>query len=277
MAIIQLRDVRKVYPLGKLEVVAVKSASFEIEKGDFVSIAGPSGSGKSTILNMIGLIDTPTSGNIMINDTDIYEGRFSDISASDTKNKKLTEKQKKELANGILPVKIDNRVTSLRHSNLGFIFQNFNLIPVLNVYENIEFPLLLGKNSLSKKETKEKIEYLIEKVGLTQWKTHRPNELSGGQRQRVAIARALVTNAPVILADEPTANLDSKTGDQILSLMKEINRDFQTTFIFSTHDAKITAMADHVIRLLDGEIVENTKPGLAETAAAPAAPEVEAH
>ncbi len=251
MAIIKMSDVRKVYPLGKVEVEAVKKASFEIEKGDFVSIAGPSGSGKSTILNMIGLIDTPTAGTIEINGIDVYEGRFSSDSTDEKKRKK----------NQKITVKIDNRITELRRTHLGFIFQNFNLIPVLNVFENIEFPLLLGKGKMKKNEKDEWISYLIEKVGLTAWKHHKPNELSGGQRQRVAIARALVTKAPLILADEPTANLDSKTGDQILNLMKEINKDLETTFIFSTHDAKITAMADHVIRLLDGEIVENRKTG----------------
>jgi putative ABC transport system ATP-binding protein len=251
MAIISLENVRKVYPLGKVEVEAVRGASLEIEKGSFVSIAGPSGSGKSTILNMIGLIDTPSFGAVKIDGHDVYAGRFT----SDTKKKKKD----------ILPSKMDNKITDLRHEYLGFIFQNFNLIPVLNVYENIEFPLLLGKQKMSKKERKEWIDYLIEKVGLTAWAHHKSNELSGGQRQRVAIARALVTKAPVILADEPTANLDSKTGDQILNLMKEINRDLQTTFIFSTHDAKITAMAGHVIRLLDGDIVENTKIGNGST------------
>lgn len=249
MAIIKMSNVRKVYPLGKVEVEAVKTASFEIGKGDFVSIAGPSGSGKSTILNMIGLIDTPTSGIVEIDGIDVYEGKFS---ADITNEKKRKQNEK-------ISVKIDNRITELRQTHLGFIFQNFNLIPVLNVYENIEFPLLLGKTKMKKSEKDEWISYLIEKVGLTSWKHHKSNELSGGQRQRVAIARALVTKAPLILADEPTANLDSKTGDQILNLMKEINREFQTTFIFSTHDAKITAMADHVIRLLDGEVVENRK------------------
>lgn len=246
MSIISLQDVSKVYLLGKVEVEAVKTASFEIEKGDFVSITGPSGSGKSTILNMIGLIDTPTAGKINIDGIDIYEN--VDI-------------------NKAIKAKVDNKITELRRTHLGFIFQNFNLIPVLNVYENIEFPLLLGSGAKAltgvqtKKERKEWIEYLIEKVGLTQWTKHKPNELSGGQRQRVAVARALVTKTPIIMADEPTANLDSKTGDQILELMKDINREFQTTFIFSTHDAKITGMADHVIRLLDGQIIENTKKG----------------
>lgn len=252
MAIVQFSGVRKVYPLGKLEVEAVKAASFGIEKGSFAAISGPSGSGKSTILNMIGLIDTPTTGKIEIEGIDIY----GDLFTTGEKQEQMAQK----IAKKGLPKKIDNRITDLRRTHLGFIFQTFNLIPVLSVYENIEFPLLLGKQTMKKAEKDEWIDYLIEKVGLTQWRTHKPNELSGGQRQRVAIARALVTKAPVILADEPTANLDSKTGDQILELMKDINKEMSTTFIFSTHDAKIVKMADHVIRLLDGSIVENTKP-----------------
>lgn len=245
MAIIKLQDIRKVYPLGKVEVEAVKKASFEINKGEFAVISGPSGSGKSTILNMIGLIDIPTSGYLEIDGKDIYENYFNSKQAA------------KAVKKGILPARTDNRITKLRHSSIGFIFQTFNLIPVLNVYENVEFPLLLAKNNMSSKEKTEWINYLIEKVGLTDWKTHKPNELSGGQRQRAAIARALVTKAPIILADEPTANLDSKNGDQILGLMKDLNREFQTTFVFSTHDAKIVNMCNHIIRLLDGEIVED--------------------
>lgn len=260
MSIISLDKVRKVYPLGKTEVEAVKGVSFELEKGDFVSITGPSGSGKSTILNMIGLIDTPSSGKIQIDGVDIYDGRYEIPSDPNSqaaiKQKKIIEKERKA---GTLPAKFDNRITELRRTKLGIIFQNFNLIPVLNVYENIEFPLLLGKEIMNAKEKKEWIDYLIEKVGLSEWRNHKSNELSGGQRQRVAIARALVTKAPVILADEPTANLDSKTGDNILKLMKDINREMQTTFIFSTHDKKVTDIADHVIRLLDGEITKNYK------------------
>ena len=245
MSIIKMEKIRKVYPLGKLEVEAVKNASFQIEKGEFAVISGPSGSGKSTILNMIGLIDVPTAGKLEIDGTDIYE---------DFLITKIGEKAQKK---GYLPKKTDNRITSLRHEKIGFIFQNFNLIPVLNVYENIEFPLLLGKSKISNAEKKDWIDYLIEKVGLTDWKHHKPNELSGGQRQRAAIARALVTKAPIILADEPTANLDSKNGDAILELMKELNNELNTTFIFSTHDAKIVNMASHTIRLLDGEIIED--------------------
>lgn len=226
MGIVEVRDVSKVYPLGKVEVQAVKGVSFSIEKGDFISIAGPSGSGKSTILNMIGCIDVPTSGTVVV------DGR-------ETSGLK------------------DKEITRLRHETIGFIFQSFNLIPVLNVYENIEFPLLLGKELLGKKERTEWIDFLIEEVGLSQWRTHRSNELSGGQRQRVAIARALVTKPRIVLADEPTANLDSATGEQIIELMKKINRQMETTFIFSTHDMKIVDIADHVIRLRDGQVQEN--------------------
>lgn len=226
MKIVELRDVKKTYPLGKTLVEAIKGVDFDIQKGDFISIAGPSGSGKSTILNMIGLIDTPTAGEVFI---------------EDTPSSKLS----------------DDELTRLRHDTIGFIFQSFNLIPVLDVYENIEFPLLLGKRRMPKAERTEWIEFLIREVGLEQWRRHKSNELSGGQRQRVAIARALVCKPAIVLADEPTANLDSATGEQIIELMKRINRELQTTFIFSTHDMKIVEIADHVIRLKDGLITEN--------------------
>ncbi len=226
MPIIELKEVRKVYPLGKVEVHAVKGVSFSIEKGDFISIAGPSGSGKTTILNMIGLIDKVTSGEVIIDGK-----RTSGLS--------------------------DKELTTMRHQTLGFIFQSFNLIPVLNVWENIEFPLLLGKTNTTKAEKKEWIDWLIAEVGLSEWRMHKPNELSGGQRQRVAIARALATKPVIVLADEPTANLDSATGEQIIELMKKINRELSTTFIFSTHDAKIVEVADHIIRLRDGLVTEN--------------------
>ncbi|RPJ08960.1 MAG: ABC transporter ATP-binding protein [Spirochaetaceae bacterium] len=228
MAIISLHEVTKDYPLGKTQVRALHGVNFEIEKGDFITIAGPSGSGKSTILNMIGCVDTPTAGNVIINDTD--------TASLD-----------------------DKTLTSLRHRVLGFIFQSFNLIPVLNVYENIEFPLLIGKNGSMPKNRREWIMHLVREVGLLEWKTHRPGELSGGQRQRVAIARALVTKPEIVLADEPTANLDSVTGAQIITLMKRMNTEFGTTFIFSTHDNMIVNIADHVIRLKDGMIVEDVR------------------
>ncbi len=229
MSIIKLENVKKYYTLGKTEVSAIKGVSFDIDGGDFVSIIGPSGSGKSTILNMIGCIDVPSEGKVIIN------GRETSHLS-------------------------DREITELRHDVLGFIFQSFNLLPVLNVYENIEFPFLIGKkkySSAEKKEHRDYINQLIEAVGLTKWKDHRPNELSGGQRQRVAIARALATKPKVILADEPTANLDSKTGEDIIALMKKINKDLGTTFIFSTHDQNIFSIADHVIRLKDGLVAED--------------------
>ncbi len=228
MSIIRLENVKKTYLLGKVAVEAVKGVSFDIEKGDFISVAGPSGSGKTTILNMIGCIDTPTEGRVEI------DGAVT----SELKDKDLTK---------------------LRHETIGFIFQSFNLIPVLNVYENIEFPLLLGIDKMGRHEKKEWVEYLIEQVGLSNWKHHKPNELSGGQRQRVAIARALVTKPKIVLADEPTANLDSKTGEAIIELMKMINREQNTTFIFSTHDQHIVGIADHVIRLHDGMVASEER------------------
>ena len=272
MAVVSLKDVHKFYPLGKERIEAVRGVSFDIEKGEFAAISGPSGSGKSTILNMIGLIDLPSNGSIIIGDTDVYDGvDLEDAEVVNTRWSSVAQEKrdgkKKKIRNAI-PAKLDRRITALRRSHLGFIFQTFNLIPVLNVYENVEFPLLLeskDKNSKSpvddftKAQKEEWINYLIDKVGLTEWKNHKANELSGGQRQRVAIARALVTKAPVILADEPTANLDSKNSEQILKLMKSLNKDpeLQTTFIFSTHDSRIVDMCDHVVHILDGQVIND--------------------
>lgn len=241
MAIVELRNVSKIYQMEKVAVKAVDNVSFSIEAGNFCAISGPSGSGKSTLLNLIGLTDLPSAGSVILNGIDIYNG----INLSKTHK---------------IPLSIDSKLTDLRRNLLGFIFQTFNLIPVLNVYENISIPLHLGDSpalqNMSKKEQNEWVDYLIETVGLTDWKKHRPSELSGGQRQRVAIARALVTKCPVILADEPTANLDSTNGDQILALMKKINEELKTTFIFSTHDQKIVNMANQVIKIRDGKIAE---------------------
>jgi putative ABC transport system ATP-binding protein len=230
MSIISLNQVKKTYPLGNTEVHAVRGVDLEINQGDFVSIAGPSGSGKSTILNMIGCIDTPSSGSVVIDGTSIM-----DMS--------------------------DREITKLRHRTLGFIFQSFNLIPVLDVYENIEFPLLIGETVIAKAERQDWIKFLIDEVGLSQWTRHRSNELSGGQRQRVAIARALATKPKIVLADEPTANLDSATGESIIELMKKMNKEFGTTFIFSTHDQKIVDIADHVIQLRDGVVANDSRKG----------------
>ncbi len=237
---VELKNISKVYPMDKVTLRAVDDVSFSINSGEFAVISGPSGSGKSTILNIISLGDFPTSGSVFLNGNDIYGGMSFSSSSK------------------ISPA-LDKKLTHIRRNNIGFIFQSFNLIPVLNVRENIEFPLTLGSNpasdSMNEKERREWISYLIETVGLSAHEKHKPSELSGGQRQRVAIARALSTKAPVILADEPTANLDSTNGEQILSLMKKINTELGTTFIFSTHDERIVSMANHVLKLKDGKII----------------------
>ncbi len=240
MALVELKNIDKIYQMGKVQVKAIDNASFSIEQGDFAAISGPSGSGKSTLLNIIGLTDIPSKGSLILDGTDVY------------KDADLTK-------NGRIPSKTDAMLTELRRNKLGFIFQTFNLIPVLNVRENIELALKLGSSpahdTLNAQQKREWVDFLLETVGLTSWQKHRPSELSGGQRQRVAIARALVTKAPIILADEPTANLDSKNGDQILELMKKLNTELKTTFIFSTHDPKIVAMSNHVIKISDGIIL----------------------
>lgn len=238
-------QVSKVYQIEKVPLQAVCDASFTIRKGEFAAISGPSGSGKSTILNIMGLIDLPTGGTVILNGTDVYAGKNSVMDKGRVKGA------------------FEHFLTDMRRQNVGFIFQTFNLIPVLNVRENVALPLSLGKNgntdSMTKKERDEWVDFLIDRVGLSGWKKHTPAELSGGQRQRVAIARALVTKAPMILADEPTANLDSKNGDQILALMRSLNAEIGTTFVFSTHDAKIVSMADHVITLKDGVIQKDER------------------
>jgi len=228
--VVKLEDVFKDYALGKTTVQALQGISFEIAKGDFISIAGSSGSGKTTALNLIGCVDVATSGIVTV-----LGERTDQLD--------------------------DEALTNLRHKSVGFIFQTFNLIPVLNIRENIQLPQLLDSSgsSMSKKEQEEWVDHLVEDVGLADRATHKPNELSGGQRQRVAIARALVMRPPIVLADEPTANLDSATGESILELMKRMNREFGTTFIFSTHDPGIVSIADHVIRLKDGRVTENIR------------------
>ena len=222
MNVIELKGVKKDYPLGATTVHAVRGVDLAIEEGDFISIIGPSGSGKTTLLNIIGCIDHATGGVVKIHGQDVTE--YS-----------------------------DRQLTDLRLHTIGFIFQTFNLIPVLTTRENVEFPLLLMKNeNLKNKEIRQRAEKLIEEVGLTEQINHKPYELSGGQRQRVAIARALVTRPAIVLADEPTANLDSETGDIILRLMKQLNEVEKTTFIFSTHDPDILKYAHGVVKIKDG-------------------------
>lgn len=222
MPILKLHEVYKTYIMGQTEVKALQGIDIKIEKGDFVCIEGPSGSGKSTLLNLIGCLDKPTKGQLWF--LDEYE----------------------------LATLSDTKATHLRREKIGFIFQNFNLFPVLDVIENIELPMImLGIDS---KASKKRVNELIEAVGLSDCTHRRPSELSGGQQQRVAIARALVSNPKLVLADEPTANLDSHTSAQILDLMEKMNCETKTTFIFSTHDPNVMKRARLRIHLLDGQI-----------------------
>jgi len=219
---ITIEGLSKDYHLGRTVVRALKSVDLEIKSNSFVCVAGPSGSGKTTLLNLIGLIDTPTAGSVRVAGKDIQA----------------------------LPERLRTRY---RNRTLGFIFQTFNLLPVLNVYENIRLPLILHRE-LSKQDKHARVMELVEAVGLGEHLRHKPFELSGGQRQRVAIARALVTHPLIVLADEPTANLDSVTGNEVLELMESINRTRGTTFIFSSHDPSIMQRAARVIRLHDGKV-----------------------
>jgi putative ABC transport system ATP-binding protein len=220
--IVELRQVEKDYPLGNLTVRAVRGVDLMFEAGEFAVIAGPSGSGKTTLLNLIGCVDIPTRGEVFVDGQNTGELN-------------------------------DRGLTQLRLHNLGFIFQTFNLISVLNVFQNVEFPLLL-KGGLARAERQARVHDIVERVGLTEQMIQRPNELSGGQRQRVAVARALVSRPKIVLADEPTANLDSETGDRIIALMNELNEEDGTTFIFSTHDPHVMQHAKRIIKLADGRI-----------------------
>lgn len=225
MSIVALEGVEKTYPLGKTQVRALRGVDLRVERGEFTVIAGPSGSGKTTLLNLIGCVDTATVGVVRVDGHDTGA---------------LSERAR----------------TKLRLHTLGFIFQSFNLVPVLDVTQNVELPLLL-KKELGKAERMARVDELIARVGLADQRRQRPGELSGGQRQRVAIARALVTRPKIVLADEPTANLDSVTGGSILDLMQEINAADQTTFLFSTHDPEVMQHARRIIRIADGRIVDD--------------------
>ena len=214
-------DLKKDYQVGETVVHALRGVSMEVEKGEFTAIAGPSGSGKSTLLNLIGCLDTPTSGKVFINSVDV--SRYS----------------KKELAN-------------IRRESIGFVFQSFNLIPILTAFENVAFPLSLLRRDAG--EIEESVNQILSDVGLSGMEHRYPRELSGGQQQRVAVARSLVKEPSLVLADEPTANLDSTTGAEILDLMKELNEQKGATFIFSTHDPMVMERARRIIRLHDGQI-----------------------
>ena len=221
MTVIRMENIYKSYQIGKVEVPALKGITLSFEKGEFTAIAGPSGSGKTTMLNLLGCLDKPTEGKIFIEEKEVT---------------KLSPDEQAEV----------------RNFHIGFIFQTFNLIHVLTAYENVEFPLLLLK--IKAKERKERVMQMLAEVGIANLADRRPNEMSGGQQQRVAIARALIKTPSFVLADEPTANIDTKTGHEILNLMQEINRKYATTFIFSTHDPQVMAHASRLIKIRDGQV-----------------------
>jgi putative ABC transport system ATP-binding protein len=220
--LIRLFDVTRTYPLGRVNVRALTGVSLDVDRGDFLALAGPSGSGKTTLLNLIGCIDKPDSGRILIDGVDVTS----------------------------VPL---HRLAATRRDTLGFIFQTFNLIPVLTAYENVEYPLLL--QHVPAAERRKRVLDWLEQVGLSDQARQRPDQLSGGQRQRVAIARAMAGQPKLVLADEPTANLDSVTAAKILDLVEEINARTRCTFIFATHDPALMSRARRCVRMHDGALV----------------------
>src|SRR3990172_12141380 len=227
MALIHAEHLVKTYRAGEVEVRAVKGVDFAIEAKSFVSFVGPSGSGKSTLLNMIGCLDHPTGGKLSVVDRDVST--------------------------------LDRRAAAeFRGKHIGFVFQDFNLIPVLTAYENIEYPLIMVQ-AWPEKQRREQIMRLLDAVGMGGQANKRPDQISGGQKQRVVVARALATNAQLVLADEPTANLDRDTAYRIIELMKSMRDEFGTTFVFSTHDPRIMAEAEVVFTLEDGRISEQAE------------------
>jgi len=224
MSIVECRDINKTYQQGKIEVHALKDVSLSIDKGGFVALAGPSGSGKTTLLNIIGGLDQPDSGSVSV-DGNTFE--------------KMTQSQ----------------LALLRLHKVGFVFQSYNLIPVLSAVENVEFVMLL--QGVQAAQRRERAKAILDDVGLEAKYDRRPAELSGGQQQRVAVARAIVSNPSIVLADEPTANLDSKTGKGLLEMMKKMNEEKKVTFIFSTHDNMVMDYARRLILIRDGRIVDD--------------------
>lgn len=222
-ALIRLRQITRVYKEGSLEVLALRGVDLDVAEGEFSALAGPSGSGKTTLLNIIGVLDHPTSGRVEVAGQDI--GGLKKGDAAD-----------------------------FRLAKVGFIFQAYNLVPVLTAYENAEFTLLL--RGIPPQERRDRVMPLLDRVGLGDMKDRKPHELSGGQQQRIAIVRALATRPAIVLADEPTANLDSDTSAGLLDLMQELNQELKTTFLFSTHDPIVIGRARRVIRLLDGRVTE---------------------
>jgi len=220
--IIELKDVWKIYRMGKVDVYALRNVSIKIKKGELVAIQGPSGAGKSTLMNIIGCLDVPTKGKLFLDGIDVTTMHESDLA-------------------------------TVRGKKIGFVFQQFNLVPYLNALENVMLPMIF--QAVPKKERIKRAKELLKIVGLEERMYHKPNELSGGQQQRIAIARALANDPEVILADEPTGNLDSKTGLMIMNFFKELNKKFKKTVIFVTHDSNIAKMAERIIYIKDGKIV----------------------
>jgi len=223
--LVRVESVSRRFPLDHSYVSALSRTSLRVAAGEFLAIAGPSGSGKSTLLNLIGCIDKPTEGRILLEGVDT-----STLSPS--------------------------RLTALRRIKIGFVFQTFNLIPVFTAAENVEFPLLV--QGVSSSERKARVATALESVGLSARASHRPDLLSGGERQRVAVARAIVHRPALVLADEPTANLDTRNATQLIDLMRDLNRSLGLTFIFSTHDQRLLEHADRIVRLTDGQVVSDT-------------------
>jgi putative ABC transport system ATP-binding protein len=224
MPVLELQDVRKEYSIGEVITNALNGVSLMIEEGEFTTLVGPSGSGKTTMLQLMGCLDLPDSGRVLINNQDV------------------TQFKKTQRAD-------------LRREMIGFIFQFFALVPVLSSYENVELPLLL--NNVPQKERKERVHYLLDAVGLSHRTNHRPDQLSGGEQQRVAIARALASEPLLVLADEPTANLDTENGAQAMDIMEHLNRETGTAFVFATHDPRVVTYARRVVTLQDGVIVDD--------------------
>jgi len=224
MAILKVEKLNKIYGKGDNKVIAVDNASFEVEKGEFVAIVGASGSGKSTLLHLIGGVDKPTSGKVIIDGVDLYKMSSDEISI-------------------------------FRRRQIGLIYQFYNLIPILNVKENITLPIELDSNKVDK----ERLDEVLKLLNLKNRETHLPNELSGGQQQRVAIARAIINNPAIILADEPTGNLDKNSSEEIISLLKLSNKKYKQTIIMITHDLEIASNADRVITIEDGKIIKDER------------------
>ncbi len=224
MQIIQVENVTKTYKIGEVETHALNGVSLNIEAKEFTALVGPSGSGKTTLLQLIGVLDKPNSGTIKINGQDVTNLK-------------------------------SNKRADLRKADIGFIFQFFALVPVLSAYENVELPLLL--NGVAAKERKERVLKLLDAVGLSDRINHRPDQLSGGEQQRVAIARALAPEPVMVLADEPTANLDTANGQQAMDIMQRLNEETGTAFIFATHDPRVMAYAKRVVKMQDGRIIDN--------------------